>query len=120
MTVEVTKVDKGKLVSLNNPKYSELAQRYPHLKDVVMEDNDTEEQLPVHLILGAGEYAKLKTSAPAKIGTPGEPVAELTQCSWTIMSPGKESINESSLLLTQTSHVEDEKLCRLRCPGFRR
>ena len=33
-----------------------------------MNDTDTKAQLPVHLILGAGEYAKIKTSIPARIG----------------------------------------------------
>ena len=55
-----------------------------------MNDTDTKAQLPVHLIFGASEYAKIKTNIPAKIGTPGKPIAELTRFGWTIMSPGKE------------------------------
>ena len=42
LTVEVTKVNKGELL-------------FP------MDDLDTKDQLPVHLILGAGEYGKIKT-----------------------------------------------------------
>lgn len=118
MAVEVTKVDKGELVLLNNPNYPNLIQQYQHLKNVAMDDNDTKEKLPVHLILGASEYTRLKTNTAPKIGKPGEPVAELTRCGWTIMSPGKESINKSNMLLTQTAHLEYEELCRLDILGL--
>ena len=43
------KVDKSELVLLDNPKYPDLIHHYQHLKDVVMEDNDTKDKLPVHL-----------------------------------------------------------------------
>ena len=79
MPVEVTRVDKGELLFLENPKYREMIARYPHLSGVVMNDMDTKYRLPVHLILGAGEYAKLKTESAPKIGEPGQPVAELTK-----------------------------------------
>lgn len=41
MSVEVAKVVKGELVSLDNPIYPELIRNNPHLKGVVMEDTDT-------------------------------------------------------------------------------
>ena len=71
-----------------------------------MESHDTKDKLPVHLILGASEYAKLKTDQPPRIGQTGEPVAELTKFGWTIMSPGKESVDLSNLLMTQTSQAD--------------
>ncbi len=77
-----------------------------------MEDTDSKERLPVHIILGASEYAKVKTNTPPKFGTLGQPIAELTKFGWTIISPGKECFNETKMLLTQTSRVEYEKLCR--------
>ena len=74
-----------------------------HLKGLVMEDVDKKERLPVHIILGASEYAKLKKDTAPRIGKPGEPVVELTRFGWTIMSPGKESVNLTNMLLIQTS-----------------
>ena len=44
----------------------------------MMGDQDTKQELPVHVILGASEYAKLKTSSVPRVGKPGEPIAELT------------------------------------------
>lgn len=104
MPVEVTKVDKGELLILENPKYREVIERNPHLSGVVMNDVDTKSRLPVHIILGAGDFAKLKTESVPKIGEPGQPVAELTKFGWIIMSPGKEPLDLTNLLLTQTSH----------------
>ena len=112
MPIEVTKVEKGELVLLDNPNYRDLIHSYPHLKGVTMSDTDTKAKLPVHLILGASEYAKIKTNIPAKIGTPGQPIAELTRFGWTIMSPGKECFNVTNMLLAQTSRIEYEELCR--------
>jgi hypothetical protein len=112
MAVEVAKVEKGELVLLENPQYQQLIKNYPHLEGVAMEDTDAKEQLPVHIILGASEYAKVKTTTPPKIGTSGQPIAELTRLGWTIISPGKECFNETQILLTQTSRVEYEELCR--------
>ena len=73
----------------------------------------------IHLILGAGEYAKLKTENAPKIGEPGQPIAELTKFGWIIMSPGKEPLDLANVLLTQTSHVDYKELCRLDVLGLR-
>ena len=118
LKTEVTKVDRGTLLSLDNPKYGEVLQKYTHLERVHMDDDDTKAELPVHIILGASDYAKIKTENKPKIGRPGEPVAELTQFGWTIMSPGKE-VNLSNMFLTQTSSTDYEELCKLDVLGLR-
>ena len=71
-------MDRGTLLSLGNPWYKDLLERYNHLKGVTMDDVDDKEEVRVHLILGTNEYAQIKTEATPKIGTPGEPIAELT------------------------------------------
>ena len=40
MPVEVTKVDKGELLSLDNPNYQGMIAKYPHLSEVIMNDMD--------------------------------------------------------------------------------
>ena len=70
-----------------------------------MNDVGTKSRLPLHILLGAGDYAKVKTESVPKIGEPGQPVAELTKCGWIIMSPGKEP-------------MVYEELCRLVVLGF--
>ena len=66
-----------------------------------IEDNDTRPQIPIHVVLGASEYATIKTSTTQRVGKPGQPVAEKTRLGWTLMSPGREDV-ESPVLLTQS------------------
>ena len=49
--INVSKVDKPELMTLQNPRYKDLKQRYPHLNGVELNDSDTKAQLPVHLVL---------------------------------------------------------------------
>ena len=46
-----------------------------------------------------------------------EPVAELTQLGWFLMSPGKE-FDQKRMLLTQTNQLDYEQLCRLDVLGL--
>ena len=112
--MEFTKVDKGELLFLDNPRYQQILRENSHLNGVHIDDLDTKENLPIHLILGASEYAKLKTETAPKIGQ----VWELPRFGWTIISPGKERIDLSDMLLCQTSQVDYEQLCRLDVLGL--
>ena len=117
MMATVTKVDKTVLLSLPNPQYERIIQQHQHLKEVIMEDKDKKPELPIHMILGASEYAKIKTETKPKVGDPGKPVAELTALGWTIMSPGKEA-DLSSVYLTRSSTADYQDLCKLDVLGL--
>jgi len=78
MSVKLTKVHKGELLTVDNPKYQQLVDNYSHLKGIQIEEFDTKEQLPVHVVLGSGEYARIKTETKPHIGRDGDPVAEKT------------------------------------------
>ena len=56
-----------------------------------MNDEDENQELPLHLTLRASEYSRIKTDTNQRIGKAGEPVAELTSPGWTMMSAGKEA-----------------------------
>ena len=83
---------------VENPNYKEKINKYRHLKGVNIEDNDTKSVLPIHVILGASDYAKIKTPKPQRTGAIGEPVAKYTLFGWTIMSPGTEKSLENMFL----------------------
>ena len=55
------KLEKSVLVELPNPKYLELQNKYQHLKDLEINDNDPKAVLNVHIILGVNNYTKIKT-----------------------------------------------------------
>ena len=117
LETEVTKVNRSKLLSLGNPKYEEKIARFSHLRGISMDDTDQKPELPIHLVLGASEYAKIKTVSMPRVGQPGEPIAELTRFGWTVMSPGKE-VDLTPMFLTQTSSFDYENLCRLDVLGL--
>ena len=77
-----------------------------------MDNSDQKPELPIHIVLGASKYAKIKTESIPKIGRSGKPVAELTKLGWTIMLPGKE-VGLSNMFLTQTAAEGYEQLCKL-------
>ena len=88
-----SKVEKDKLLSLPNPLYVELIGNYPHLEGVMMNVVDVKNELPVHLILGAGAFCKIKMTERPKVGKLREPAAENTKLGWIIMSPVCEDSN---------------------------
>ena len=61
MKTTVSKVDKGVLLSIPNPQYNDKIKMFPHPGGVMMDDEDTKPELPMHLILGASEYSRIKT-----------------------------------------------------------
>ena len=74
-----------------------------------MHDTDTRNLLPIHIILGASDFAKINMGARPKVGQIGETFAEQTKMGWVIMPPGRES-NIVSALFTETSVNDYEKL----------
>ena len=75
LNTEVTKVNRSRLLSLKNPRYNNIVSSFPHPKGVKMDDVDLKEDLPVQLILGTSEDAKIKTETKPRVGNPGEPIA---------------------------------------------
>ena len=117
MNVRMAKVETPELLTINNPNYEKLIRDYNHLGNVVIDDCDTKDRLFIHLVLGNGEYARIKTSTKPVIGGDHEPVAEKTKLGWFIMSPGID-FDRSTMLLTQTAHSDFESLCRLDVLGL--
>ena len=117
MGVSVSKVDRKMLSSWSNPEYPRILNACQHLSGVMMDDMDEKEELPIHLIIGASEYAKIKTETKPTIGKPGEPEGELTKFGWTIISPGSE-IDTEHLFFADSSRVDYDKLCSLDILGL--
>ena len=68
LPVKATKINKSELLSIDNPNYRELPDKYPHLRGVYVNDNDKKARLPVHMVLGGGEYARIKTETKPCMG----------------------------------------------------
>ena len=68
-----------------------------------MEDDDTKKMLPVHIILGANDFAKIRTGERLRVGRRGDPVAEFIRFGWTVMSPGADSGLSPALLAVKSN-----------------
>ena len=109
LPVTATKVNKTELLTIENPNYCDLLRRYPHLNRVSLNDDDTKVLLPIHVVLGA------KTEP--RMGRETVPIAEFTKFGWFLMSPGQEFDNK--VMLTDTTPIDYEELCRLDVLGLR-
>ncbi|XP_028405771.1 uncharacterized protein LOC114528347 [Dendronephthya gigantea] len=83
-----------------------------------MDDEDTKAELPIHLILGGGDYSRIKTTTKPRLGHPGQPIAELTALVWTMMSAGEE-VDFSNIYLTKSPAADYEELCSLDVLGLK-
>ena len=67
-----------------------------------IDENDRMEILSIHAILGASEYALIKTQIPARVGEMGKPVAEKTKLGWVIMFLGQGNVQTTLMLANKT------------------
>ena len=68
-----------------------MVKTYDHLKGIKMNGRDTKPELPIHVILEASDYVKIKMQKCPRVGKINEPIAEQTKMGWFIMSPDRES-----------------------------
>jgi hypothetical protein len=115
--VNLTRVNKSELLFIDSPRYESLVRRFQHLKEAKLNDNDAKASLPIHIILGNGEYACIKTKDRPLVGNEGDPIVECTKLRWFVMSPGAE-FNVLPMMLSPTSQSDYEQLCQLDVLGL--
>ena len=49
----------------------DIITKYQDLKVVEIDDTDVEHELPIHMKLGASEYAQIKTNLAPRVGNQG-------------------------------------------------
>ena len=59
--IESSTVEKEILLETPNLNYSEMQKKYAHMSDKIITDHDIKKDLPIHVILGAGDCTKIKT-----------------------------------------------------------
>ena len=113
---------KSVLTHLPNPKIAELKKANHRIKRLnFSEEAVTEPNLLVHVILGAADIQRIKTTEPAALGKnpDTDPGAEFTMLGWTItgksMVPGTET--EKGFFL-KSSHDEFKQMCSQEVLGL--
>ena len=66
LSVDVTRVERGELLRINNPHYQTIIDLYA----VEMTDHEPKPHLPVHLILWVSDYPATKMSERPRVGLP--------------------------------------------------
>ena len=87
-----------------------MIETYDHLKGIKMNERDTKPELPIHVILGASDYMKIKRKKCPRVGKINEPIEKQTRMGWVIMSPSRK-IDLVSSLYTRTSVSDFDRLC---------
>ena len=113
----INKLEKEILLELPNPNYPEIQTSYNHLKDII-NHTETNKELPVHVILEAGDYTKIKNQERARVGQVGEPITESTKLGWVVIFPGQET-SVTKMLFPKTSVHDYENLCNLDVLGVK-
>ena len=103
LDVKLNKLDRPVLTTLNNPRIADLKKKFPYLNGIQFDCEDERGQHPIHLILGVGDMAKIKT-ATCKMGKADQPIAEKTILGWTLMGPWE--MNTDALCFAKTSHKD--------------
>lgn len=83
-----------------------------------MNEQDTKAYLPVHVILGAAEYTKIKAWELEKIGELGELVAKHTAIGWVIMAAFVEQ-RYNHMMSIRSTEANCAQLCSFGVIGLK-
>ena len=120
--LECINAEKPILTYLPNPQVVRLKEMNWRLKRLQFCDEDTGEQLPVHIIMGAADFQRIKTTEPPILGPHPDvdPGAEFTALDWVISGKGPPATaqqTEKNFLL-KTSQEEFQQMCSLEALGL--
>ena len=120
--VNCINAEKDVSTSLPNPRIKDLKREYPRLRKLQLSDEEeSADQLPVHIILGAADYQRIPSTEPPILGNnpDTDPGAEFTMLGWILygrlISDG--GGEEKEFLLT-SSRSEFERLCPMDVLGL--
>jgi hypothetical protein len=115
INTKVNKLDRTVLTTLNNPRITQLKKKYPHLAGIHFGNEDGKQNHPIHIILGAGDIARIKASGFIA-GKSDEPIAEKTLFGWTLMGQG--TTTNLGYLATNTAQDDYRTLYSLDVLGL--
>ena len=91
---EFAQLDLFMLSSIPNSHPEIQKRNYPHLRNLWFSDVSKDKTLQIHAIIGAKDFAKIKTGAIVR-GNKNEPIAEETTLGWTLMGSLGDSTQEA-------------------------
>ena len=119
--VECVNAKKGILSYLPNPNIQALKRQYGRLRRLTFSEEGTEsDSMPVHVILGAADYQRIRTTEPLILGAnpDKDPGAEFTMHGWTVYRRQLEEEGSEKQFFLKTDQEEFAKLCWLDVLGL--
>ena len=90
----------------------DVIQQYSDLKEIQMNDNNKMTELPIHVIIAASKYHKVKTKRNIRFRNRGEPVTEYTVFGGQLYLADKKQ-QKNHMKLTRDKKVDYAELCQL-------
>ena len=122
--VECINAEKDVLTHLPNPNIKALKKQCGRFRRLTFTEEATRsDTMPVHVILGAADYQRIRTTEPLILGVDPDkdPGAEFTMLGWTVYGsrPVTEGVTAEKQFLLRTGQEEFEKLCSLDVLGLK-
>ena len=115
--------EKDILTYLPNPRINDLKKKYNRLRRLTFSDEENQqEKLPVHIILGAADYQRIKTTEPQVLGPDPnkDPGAEFTMLGWTLSGRAAHpSLQAEKAFFLKSTRDEFEQMCSLEVLGLK-
>ena len=115
--------EKDILTYLPNPRINDLKKKYNRLRRLTFSDEENQqEKLPVHIILGAADYQRIKTTEPQVLGPDPnkDPGAEFTMLGWTLSGRAAHpSLQAEKTFFLKSTRDEFEQMCSLEVLGLK-
>ena len=122
LPINCTNAEKNILTYLPNQRIKDLKRKYPRISRLQFSDEDTiADELPIHIVLGVGDYQRIKTTEPPILGEDPtkDPGAELTKFGWVLSGNVIYHSNEVEKAFYLNSNKDEfEKLCSLEVIGI--
>ena len=122
--VECINAEKDVLTHLPNPNIKALKKQCGRFRRLTFTEEATRsDTMSVHVILGAADYQRIRTTEPLILGVDPDkdPGAEFTMLGWTVYGsrPVTEGVTAEKQFLLTTGQEEFEKLCSLDVLGLK-
>ena len=121
LEIECINAEKEILTFLPNPNIRSVKDKIPRLRRIDFSDEETSSKnVPIHVILGVGDYQRIRTSEPIIFGNKldTDPVAEYTKLGWTLFGGKNCAETTDEQFLIRTGQEEFERMCSLDVLGL--
>ena len=121
LKVDCINAEKDILAHVQNPKITRMKNQNPRFSGLCFqEEGETQDLFPVHVILSAADYQRIRTNEPPVLGlnTNTDPIAEFTKLEWTLCRGVARKTQFQKQYFVNDEKSEFQRLCSLDVLGL--